>query len=1001
MRRLLLLTVALSLGCVKTVADRPQAAGPAPVLGQPAEGKPEDPDDGEAPQLVLDTGGHTAPIFQAVFAPGGDELITVSLDKTIRFWDVNSGRSLRVLRPPLGPGHQGELHAVALSPDGRTLAVAGFGFLTDGKRSSPIFLIDRASGTITRTLRAHTGTVQALAFSADGKRLASGGVDRLIRVWDVAGGQVIKKLPGHTAPVTGLALSPDGKKLVSAGSPPHVGRMDGERVAWLWSVEDEQVLNRLEGEHTRPVQRVAWSPDGTRIATGSQAEMGDSFVALWDADGKPVRRIDYHRQRRMGCASLAFTPDSRHLLVSLRDAFYSSAGIYPLDGGEPRQLFFGNYHLQDIPSGAGVVSGDGRRVAVINDRHHRTALYDTAEGRLVRVLGGVGRQPALVSWVRQPGQRLIAWRNQAPGQGYKAWEPMTEELFEHAFRLDELEMVPAPPGKDNRYVRTHYAEGPLLLWGAGGPDVLLKQGEKELARLKPPGDSWTTAAAVSFLTADRGVLTNHTGLYVFDTSPLGAGRDRLLYALSGPNGPVLSVSPSPDNGRYLLAASDDQVIRVWDPKHPQPLLSLFVAGRDWVAWTPEGYYAASPGGEKLVGWVTDNGPDQMMTSHPAQRFHQRLYRPNLIKALLDKGSKLLPPRAGLQVVDDKALPKVKLKATAEAAAKGQPVVSLRLLVDGRPLPDGAGLLDLKEPKDNAEAEWEVTLPPGEHELKVLAHSPDTAAASAAVRVNVKPPADVPAKAGPTLHLLAVGINQYQNKDLCLRCAAQDAESLAGAFRKHCVGPGNVFGAVRGGEPLLNARATRAGVLEALGALRRGVKPADLAVVYFAGHGVKDGDDFYLLTVEADTTRLPQTAVSGKELRKQLTDLPCQVLLILDACHSAAGVRAFRPAADDAARSLTDDDCAVAVLCAAMGTEYAEEKKEHGLFTRALVEALERTRGVPYNQHDHRQYVHHLHAYVLEEVQAASDDRQHPFLALPWVTQPFAVRLLPQGPAGGP
>src|SRR5947209_2245501 len=82
----------------------------------------------EKPFLVLDTGGHSAPIFQAVFSPDGEELITVSLDKTIRFWDVNTGRSLRVLRPPLGPNHQGELNALALSPDGHTLAVAGFGY---------------------------------------------------------------------------------------------------------------------------------------------------------------------------------------------------------------------------------------------------------------------------------------------------------------------------------------------------------------------------------------------------------------------------------------------------------------------------------------------------------------------------------------------------------------------------------------------------------------------------------------------------------------------------------------------------------------------------------------------------------------------------------------------------------------------------------------------------------------------------------------------------------
>jgi hypothetical protein len=68
-----------------------------------------------------------------------------------------------------------------------------------------------------------------------------------------------------------------------------------------------------------------------------------------------------------------------------------------------------------------------------------------------------------------------------------------------------------------------------------------------------------------------------------------------------------------------------------------PLLSLFTTERDWVAWTPEGYYAASPGGEKLMGWRVSNGPDKMTSFYPAAQFRSKLYRPDVIKRLLEAG----------------------------------------------------------------------------------------------------------------------------------------------------------------------------------------------------------------------------------------------------------------------------------------------------------------------------------------------------------------------------
>ena len=68
-------------------------------------------------------------------------------------------------------------------------------------------------------------------------------------------------------------------------------------------------------------------------------------------------------------------------------------------------------------------------------------------------------------------------------------------------------------------------------------------------------------------------------------------------------------------------------LRIWDPNRDQPLLNLFFAGSEWIAWTPEGYYACSPGGEGLMGWHLDNGPDKLGTFAPAAQFREKFYRP--------------------------------------------------------------------------------------------------------------------------------------------------------------------------------------------------------------------------------------------------------------------------------------------------------------------------------------------------------------------------------------
>src|SRR5258708_39706687 len=76
---------------------------------------------------------------------------------------------------------------------------------------------------------------------------------------------------------------------------------------------------------------------------------------------------------------------------------------------------------------------------------------------------------------------------------------------------------------------------------------------------------------------------------------------------------------------------------VWKLDSGELLVALFVAGEEWIAWTPQGYYAASPAGESLMGWHLNRAPEKLADFYPASQFHKSLYRPDVIRRLLQTG----------------------------------------------------------------------------------------------------------------------------------------------------------------------------------------------------------------------------------------------------------------------------------------------------------------------------------------------------------------------------
>ncbi|HYT89127.1 MAG TPA: WD40 repeat domain-containing protein, partial [Gemmataceae bacterium] len=167
-------------------------------------------------------------------------------------------------------GHTAEVYSVAFSPDGRRLATAGAAWEdASQRRHGEIKLWHAKTYKEEASLRGHGAPVLSIAFSPDGALLASGGFDYTVKLWSLADGKEIHTLPGHVCLVHSVAFSPDGKRLASGSE---------DWTVKVWDVQLGAETLDLRGHWDR-VQAVAFSPEGDRLFSGSE----DGSLRVWEA----------------------------------------------------------------------------------------------------------------------------------------------------------------------------------------------------------------------------------------------------------------------------------------------------------------------------------------------------------------------------------------------------------------------------------------------------------------------------------------------------------------------------------------------------------------------------------------------------------------------------------------------------------------------------------------------------------------------------------------------
>ena len=925
-----------------------------------------------SPTLVLDAGGHTAAVNRVVWTRDGDSLISVSNDKTIRLWDVANGESVRVLRLPIGPGPSGMLNAAAISPDGAFLAVAGY---EKEGQDHGIFLIGLPSGKLRHVLRGHSNVVLDLQFSRDGRWLASVSGDNSARVWAVPpalrGGSPPVVLQGHTAPVYGVAFSPDGRRVVTAS-------LDGTARTWTLPAGVSQHV--LRG-HKGAVQCVTWSSDGRVIGTGGV----DQSLRLWNTSGELQRRFE----------NLGNVVTSVAISADMRDLFYTTGGPAAVDGGFLVNLATNRERVRFLKHDNSVLHGalspNGQLAATAGGNNREILVWRTSQGELIHRLEGRGRTPWSVAWGADDAS--LVWGNTSREVSANDRGPL-----EQAFHLARLEFA-SPPSATQQ---ARSKQGTLSLEQKGDTTVALRRDGRiqHTFKLTKPNE---LVRCYTLLSEHLVAIGGDYGLYLY--SPITGG---LVRELRGHTGSVWAVAPSYD-GRFLASVAEDQTLCVWSPERDDPLMTLFFARGEWIAWTPEGYYAASPGGERLMGWHINHGPDKLATFHPAAQFRASLYRPDLIKLLLKNGSpqrgvvdgpkidvaRLLPPQVKITAPaasHNAQQSEIEVRATATSAGQ-HPVTALRLLLDGRPYQGLNGVLKIADPKlGDVSRSWQIALDPGRHKLTVLADSAVSQGTSEGVEVVYVGGASDEQVQLPKLYVVAVGVAEYPG-DLRLNYAAKDAEALGSALKLH-------------GKPLFreievqlitDQQATRSAMLKGLTWLRGQMTQNDYGIFFFAGHGDLDNDGtLYFLPVDADSKDLLSSAVPAEQVKRALSGIPGKLITIIDACHSAGIVgsklgkrRGDAPLTDDLIRDLVTDESGVVAMCSSTGREFSLENNEHrqGTFTLAIIEGL--SGKADFNK-DGVIYLNELDTYVTDRVKELTRGQQHPVTAKPGNVRSFPL-----------
>jgi WD40 repeat protein len=563
----------------------------------------------EQPTLVVDPGMHTAPIEALAVDASGRLAVTGSWDKTVRVWSLTDGKLLQTIRMPAGPGNIGKIYAVAMSPDGNLVAAGGWTRWTDDMRVEAIYLFEPRTGKMKARIAGVPSTTHSLAFSSDGRYLVAGLQSGGLRVYDRDRQWTeASRDTDYAGVIYGATFAADGR-LATASDDGKVRLYDHEfKLA---------VPPRKATRGNRP-DRIAFSPDGTMLAVGY-------------ADAAIVALFDGHLLAPLPGPNVEGLRNGH-----LSDVTWSKDGKILYAGGD-----YGDEGVRQVLAWANGGRGERRAFSVGTDRVFGIAALP--DGHLLVATA----QPFLAllesdgstRWAHPP--RKADLRDQGNVLAVSADGMIVDFGFEAGgmsplrFDLRALKLIRDRPA-DQQTMRAKQTGLAIEGWRYGYSPTLdgmaIKLHRYEMSRsltIHPDGHGF--------------VLGTDWNLRAIDA------KGQPFWTRQAPS-TVWAVNISGD-GRLLIAAYSDGTIRWHRMDDGRELLALFVLAdkQNWVAWTPEGFYGATPGAFGVLQWHVNRGFDAAADTVPVSEI-PRLRRHDALALVLQE----LETARALGIADMKA-----------------------------------------------------------------------------------------------------------------------------------------------------------------------------------------------------------------------------------------------------------------------------------------------------------------------------------------------------------